>query len=78
MNTKVSSGLRYTVDGEEHLLNYFVGGTAWVVKELDVPLDCYVTDSLKELHEDAKEITYNQEDFETLEKEVTAIMHKEQ
>lgn len=72
------SSLRYTVDGEEHLLNYFVDGTTWQLKELDVSLDWYVTASLKELHEDAKEITYNQEDFEALEKAVTAILHKEQ
>lgn len=82
MNTKVISTLRYTVDGEEHLLNYFFDGTAWrtawQLKELDVSLDWYVTASLKEMHEDAKEITYNQEDFEVLEKAVTAILHKEQ
>lgn len=72
------SSLRYTVDGEGHLLNYFVDGTAWQLKELDMSLDWYVTASLKELHEDAEEITYNQEDFEALEKAVTAILHKEQ
>lgn len=63
--------IRYQVDGQEKVVSYSVEGMAWLLSQIDTALKLEIEEDIENYRKQgAKEVLYNREDFEALEKAI--------